>query len=190
VQNVQRGAHQCRPRRALLRPSLAFTAPRLAQVAAACRHTGFFAVRGHGCSPTAIADVMRHGRAFFDKSGKFKDAHVVDSMRVGRGYEVSLEHRPYEAQVVRRCAECPEAGAAVRGHAEPSVRQGRMSERFLCGPQGVPAPRPSASAEERDLDQMCGTLSCRDAGCVTFGSCFLRAAPDRSERRMEQDCSM
>ena len=122
---------------------------------AACSHTGFFAVIGHGCSAPAIASAMHHGRQFFDSAAVYKDAHTVRNMSVGRGYEISPEHRPYEQLVQQRTADDSSMQRSISNHIEPSVRQGRMSERFLMGPEGVRSSSGCTSVEERELDEVC-----------------------------------
>ena len=107
-----------------------YMAPAHMQVAAACEHTGFFAVSGHGCDMRNLNALMQHGRAFFDSSSEYKDAHIVDQMRVGRGYEISPEHRGYEdliGRFLRAERRCSNLRDQIRAHEEPSVRQGRMS---------------------------------------------------------------
>ena len=139
-------------------------------MAAACDDSGFFAVRGHGCSAAAMADAMQYGRAFFDEPIAVKEAHIVNGMRAGRGYEVSPEHHSYQAAVHAAAAASANVQQQLAAHKEASVGQGRMSERFLCGPDEAAAAAAEArrsawaqSAEEAAVDAV---RSCRISGSV------------------------
>lgn len=96
---------------------------------------------------------MRHGRSFFDEALDYKETHIVNCMRAGRGYEVSPEHSVYEAAVRAAAAHDERVRWQLESHREVSVAQARMSERFLCGPPGgAPQRAGERSKEEVELD--------------------------------------
>eukprot|EP00892_Ulva_mutabilis_P008272 jgi/Ulvmu1/5817/UM025_0074.1 len=104
------------------------------QVKHACEHTGFFAITGHDCPATALTATFDAARPLFDLPKLEKQRLVVRGMRAGRGYEVSPEHREYEDHVRELRSGDPSVDAALQNHPEASVREGLMSERFMCGP--------------------------------------------------------
>ena len=103
------------------------------QLAEACGSTGFFAVTGHGCCMATVASCMHAAQPFFDSPLAYKEQHIVDGMRAGRGYEVSPEHAAYEAHVRAVAAGDAQLRRRLQSHAEASVGHARMAERFMCG---------------------------------------------------------
>jgi len=110
----------------------------LVQIQHACEHTGFFAVTHHGCPIADLTGTFTAARPVFDLPRQAKQQLVVHGMRAGRGYEVSPEHHAYDAYVADVRRRDPAVDAALRNHPEASVREGLMSERFMCGPPASP----------------------------------------------------
>jgi isopenicillin N synthase-like dioxygenase len=123
-------------------------------VCAECEATGFLAVAGHGVDDAALRALFAAARVLFDRPLADKRALVVEGMARGRGYEISPEHREFmQAFAALRAGGSSGGGcgggggasgaaataAAAAASAEPSARDGILSERFLCGPPLGPA---------------------------------------------------
>ncbi|CAG9466333.1 unnamed protein product [Pedinophyceae sp. YPF-701] len=103
----------------------------LESVRVACEHTGFLTVLGHGADLLLAKLCMELGAEAFDLPMERKRELIVQDMTVGRGYEISPEHRRYAQHFVEnvRPGHC-----CWRAHPEPSAQEGILSERLMCGP--------------------------------------------------------
>src|SRR4030095_1699807 len=57
-----------------------------AEVGAACRDVGFFAITGHGVAPALLADAFAAGREFFALDRAAKQAIAIGKLGHNRGY--------------------------------------------------------------------------------------------------------